>query len=142
MGRRAAQDEGTQKPLEPAQEQTEVVAGEMSSPSVRSLSWQTIPWSVPPSILARADEVRVTAPIGAKCLEGLADMALQGQQHQLDRPGLVGRFAPTPDLGETAVGLACKVLSDIRHAGLILLTGSVRFRAARVTSAAANAAVR
>jgi len=29
---------------------------------------------------------RMTAPIGAKCLEGLADMALQGQQHQLDRP--------------------------------------------------------
>ena len=36
----------------------------------------------------------MTAPIGAKCLEGLADMALQGQQHQLDRPRLVGRFAP------------------------------------------------
>ena len=36
----------------------------------------------------------MSAPIGSKCLEGLADIALQGRQHQLDRPSLVGRFAP------------------------------------------------
>ena len=30
---------------------------------------------------------RMTAPIGAKCLEGLADMALQGATAQLDPTG-------------------------------------------------------